>query len=46
MAELYEEMLPNDDFKRILKEFDLRFNSPISQIKKVDFILWAYGSTL
>ncbi len=44
---LYHQLLITDAAQELLLAFDKRFNTPpISPVKKLDFILWAYGSTL
>ncbi len=43
---LYEQMLEIPEFLDLLQEFDRRFDAQLSDIKKIDFMVWAYGSTL
>ncbi len=43
---LYAALLDDTQIQEILNIFDERFSAQISNVKKIDFILWAYGSTL
>ncbi len=47
LTNLYSQVLADSRFQPVLETFDLIFNNPpISNVKKLDFIIWAYGSII